>query len=174
MSNYPYSQDLSGKMIGGTNAFGLPVASDTQLFPLGCELYDDEGRGTLYRYVRATASPISAGNVVSYDGGPLTVSQTAASANGVALRAGVAPYAFAASQYGFIAVSGFVTGVAASGTINPGDILVPDVASAGHVIALAPAGAYAQADAVAALNRIGIAGGTASGGVVIVMLQGLL
>lgn len=173
MSNYPYSQDLSGKMIGGTKAFGLPVASDTQLFPLGCELYDDEGQVTIYRYVRATASTIAAGSVVQLNGGPLTVSAAAASAAGCAARCGVAPYAFGASQYGFIVVSGAVSSVLATGTINPSDVLVPDVSNAGHVVSLAPSAGYAQAEAVAALNRIGIAGSAASGGLVTVMVQGL-
>jgi hypothetical protein len=157
----PYIQSLKGKMLGGTRAFGLPLPSATQEFPIGSLLYNDEGLGTIYKYVQATAATIALGDVVSYASGS-TVATQAASAAGVATRAGVAPYAFTASYYGFIVVHGQAT--AKAGTVALGSVLVPTVGTAGTASALAPAGTYAQAEAVAAMSVMGVALGADSGG----------
>ena len=159
-------------MIGGTRAFGLPTPTATKQFPLGCLLYNDEGDGTIYKYVQATAASIAAGDVVSLSGGGTTVSTTPASATGVATRVGVAPYAFTASYYGFIVVHGPV--LARSGTVSAGTVVVPNVASAGAVVALAPGAGYAQAEAVAAMSIIGVAGTPDSGGFATIFVRNCL
>jgi len=158
----PYIQSLKGKMLGGTRAFGLPLASTTQEFPIGTLLYNDEGLGTIYKYVQATNAVIAVNDVVSYASGS-TVATQAASATGVITRAGVAPYAFTANQYGFIVVHGQVTAKAT--TVTAGLALVPTVGTAGTVSALAPSGAYSQAEAVAAMSVMGFALGSDSTGV---------
>lgn len=171
MSEVVYNSTLSGKMIASTKVFGLPVASSNKEYEIG-DLLIDPTTKTIYQYVQATAAGIAANATVSSANG-LTVATSPATAAGVATCAGVAPYAFTASQYGFIAKSGNIT-TSVSGTVNSGDIVAADLASAGNAITVAPGAAYAQADAVASLKIIGVATSGTTGGAATICLRGLL
>ncbi len=169
MAEYIYESTLKGLMIASTKAFGLPVPSATQAYPIGCLLYD-ENTGTFYKYIQATAATIAASDVVSW-ASATTVSTTPASAAGVGSRAGVAPYAFAASYYGFIVVEGPVTVAATSTGYVLGDPVAPDVGSAGHVIEHSVSGSPTQAEVVRAGAIMGFALAVESGGFVLIYVN---
>jgi len=173
MAEYVYNQTLDGKMVGNTKVFGLPLESETPEYNVG-DLLIDSTTGAVYQYIQCwPTAPIGPGDVVSVLPGTtgLVCQTTPATAAGVAAVVGVSPYEIKANYYGFITRSGNAI-VKVTGAPVVGTILVPDVAVSGNAIALAPGAAYAQAEAVAALNRMGTTVVAAAAGVATVNLKG--
>ena len=164
-ADYIYEQGAQTKGLPTTKVFGLPLAGANPLYSIGQLIYD-ENTGAIYKYIQATNAGITANTVVSYlDASGAKVATAAATAAGVAARAGVAPYAFTANQYGFILVHGKIN-VQASGTgYVLGDPVAPDLATAGKVIEATIATPTA-AETIRAAAIMGFALAVESGGFV--------
>lgn len=118
---------------------GRPITSvdDSALYPLG-RIYINFQEGKIYRYVEAGVANIAAGDALRWSGNDWKVTRVKDAALGVNAPAGIAVAAIGNEKFGWVQVSGKVTGVRAQGTINAGDSVKLDgVTTDGAVIVIA-------------------------------------
>lgn len=170
-ADFFYEQGVKTKQIPSTQVFGLSETGATQLYDLGSKIFDPV-KGTVYTYC-VSAGAIAANDVVAIaDPNSFVVFTQPASAVGVALRCGVAPKAFSgAGQYGWIATQGLVVVKTSTVGVNVGDIVTPDVATAGSVIVQAVANPPTQADVIASNSILGVALSTDAAGLITIYIR---
>lgn len=160
----PWEGTVKSESMPRTSVFGLSAASATQAYALGTEVLDDSGyfgswsKGAIYRYVKDSGSGVTLQTVVGQTVTPHNVVTAPATQAGVQSRCGIAVQTLTASQYGWICVHGpCMTIYSATGFVL-GDLITPDVGSAGAVIEVAVVNTNAGTVATSLLQALGIMG----------------
>lgn len=127
-----YDPTVKTKQVASTKVFGLDAPHATQIHDIGDRIKDPV-TGTVYEYVKAEGA-VAANKLVSTEGtNDGSVLLTPASTVGIQACRGASIHAFAAGEYGWIAVRGPVD-ITAQGTgYVLGDLVMPDVGNTGDI-----------------------------------------